>query len=183
MASILIRSLLAALLFAETTLSLQVSSNSPCTSLCLDPGQNTTSPSISNTLGSEITCVDKDYDSTPNGQRFMACVNCLQTSTASDDNGSDQEWFLCKSLCKVTRTTLILFNQIIYVLLWTRVCLDFNSHLTSFRPHVPRMDRVSRFSVRSRMATSFPPTRLNILTVQRIATPFWELLSMNVEHV
>jgi hypothetical protein len=89
--------LLAAIFLANPTLSLQVSSNSPCTLLCLDnPAQNATSLNGAGTLGSDITCVDEDYAGTPNGQRFKACVTCLQTSTASDANGSDQEWFLCK---------------------------------------------------------------------------------------
>lgn len=83
----LISSLLAVLFLAYTTISLQVSSNSPCTSVC-------TSSSSSSTLGSEIACLDADYAGTPTGQKFMSCVSCLQTSTASDENGSDQEWFL-----------------------------------------------------------------------------------------
>ncbi|KAH8798928.1 hypothetical protein F5882DRAFT_186454 [Hyaloscypha sp. PMI_1271] len=95
MASMFMSFLLATLFLASTTLSLQVSSNSPCTSLCLEnPAQNATSLDDTNTFGSDITCVDKDYAGTPNGQRFMACVICLQNSTASDANGSDQEWFL-----------------------------------------------------------------------------------------
>lgn len=97
MAFILMSSVLGALFLANPAVSIQVSSNSPCASLCLDnPTQNTTDPTISNTHASEITCVDSDYANSPVGEKFMSCVSCLQNSTASDDNGSDQEWFLCK---------------------------------------------------------------------------------------
>ncbi|KAE9374762.1 hypothetical protein N431DRAFT_503544 [Stipitochalara longipes BDJ] len=93
MTSIFMSFLLAALLLADTTFSLQVSSNSPCTSLCLDVGQNATTITT-NTSGGDITCQDADYVKTESGQKFISCVSCLQTSTASDEDGSDQEWFL-----------------------------------------------------------------------------------------
>jgi hypothetical protein len=171
MASRLMSSLLAALFLTETILSLQVSSNSPCTSLCLDPGQSATNTTASNTLGSDITCVDASYEGTPSGQRFMSCVNCLQTSTTSDDNGNDQGWFLCRCSCKATRTTLMSLDQIIYVLLWIRVCLGFNSHLILSLLNAPRLIHVNLSSELSRMATFSPPTRPSFLTVQRTTTP------------
>jgi hypothetical protein len=101
----------------------------------------------------------------------MSCVNCLQTSTISDDFGNDQGWFLCRFSCKATRTTLISLDQIIYVLLWIRVCLGSNTHLILFLLHAPRLIHVDLCSELSRMATFSPPTRLSFLTVQRTTTP------------
>jgi hypothetical protein len=113
MASMRLSSLLTLLFLSGPTLALQVSSKSPCTSLCLDASQNTTSSSSTSspTLGSDISCLDSDYAATSSGRRFMSCVSCLQTSTASDENGSDQQWFLCKLPYKGTRTQLTLLNR------------------------------------------------------------------------
>ena len=103
MASMRLSSLLTLLFLSGPTLALQVSSKSPCTSLCLDASQNTSSSSM--TLGSDISCLDSDYAATTGGRKLMSCVSCLLTSTASDENGSDQRWFLCKLPYKVTSDT------------------------------------------------------------------------------
>lgn len=171
MASMLMSSLLAVFFLAHTTISLQVSSNSPCTSVC-------TSSSSSSTLGSEIACLDADYAGTSTGQKFMSCVSCLQTSTASDENGSDQEWFLCKFSLRLTRKILTFLVQIIFVLLWMPVCLDFNGHPMLSPPNAPRVIHVSVCSSLSGMATLFPPTRPSILTAQRTATRSRAVLSI-----
>lgn len=153
MASILMRSLLVAFLLAHTTLSLQVSSTSPCSSVCLAPGQDASGPNVINTAGSDVICIDDNYATTPTGQRFMACVSCLQTSTASDENGSDQEWFICRFSCKPRSIISNVVDQIIYVLLWIRACSDSNSQETLSPHHVLSMEHANRFRSRSETVT------------------------------
>ena len=83
-------------IFTDLTCAIQVSPDSPCAPVCIDnPNSNVTDPDASTTFGSDITCIDEHYGNTPKGQKFVSCLNCLQTSTASSSGESDQEWFLC----------------------------------------------------------------------------------------
>jgi hypothetical protein len=118
-------------------------------------------------LGGEIACLDADYAGTPAGQKFMSCVSCLQTSTASDENGSDQEWFLCKFSLRLTRKILTFLVQTIYVSLWIRVYLDFNNRPILLVVHAQRAHHVVLFRSPSGMVTLSHPTRASILTAQR----------------
>ncbi|KAI1330198.1 hypothetical protein F5Y16DRAFT_396764 [Xylariaceae sp. FL0255] len=74
--------------------ALQVTPNSPCSSLCADPAGNTTDPNSFGTTNADITCLDSDYPTTQAGQRFESCLTCLQSSTFSSGSESDQLWFL-----------------------------------------------------------------------------------------
>lgn len=87
--------MLARFILATSVEALQVSPGSPCSSACLDsPISNASNAHASNTIGADITCFDKDYTNTTKGQKFVSCVNCLETSTASGRGESDQDWFL-----------------------------------------------------------------------------------------
>lgn len=88
-------SLLSILLLTPKALSLQVTPNSPCATLCMDdPSQNISDPNTSNTYPSDIVCADADYENTPVGRKFESCVNCLRNSTATGAGENDQSWFL-----------------------------------------------------------------------------------------
>ena len=70
----------------------RVTPNSPCTVVCVSNGSDP-----SNTAGSDIVCTDSGF-STAIGQKFEACVSCLQKSTFSNADENDQEWFICEFL-------------------------------------------------------------------------------------
>jgi len=84
-------------LLTHGALALQVTPNSPCASFCLDnPELDPSDPNSSNTNSADIVCQNADYNTTSAGTKFMACVNCLQTSTYSSGEEDDQSWFICK---------------------------------------------------------------------------------------
>lgn len=89
--------LLAALLSVSTTITtaLQVTPNSPCASLCLDPAglPGLDTPNIRK---EDIVCSNRDYAG-EKGQKFQGCMNCLQNSTYSQGSQNDQAWFMCES--------------------------------------------------------------------------------------
>lgn len=84
-------------------LSLEVTPNSACGSLCdkniaagADPSNADTK-----TYTSDLVCNDYEYDgstSTESGHRFKDCLTCELKSTATDANSneSDVYWALCK---------------------------------------------------------------------------------------
>lgn len=77
------------------TSALQVSPNSPCASFCVDSNDlDFSDPNSSNTKNDDITCYDSEYMSSPAGKKFQRCISCLQDSTFSQDDESDQLWFL-----------------------------------------------------------------------------------------
>lgn len=89
--------LLAALLSSTTiTTALQVTPNSPCASLCLDPA-GSADPSTPNIHEDDIVCSNRDYAG-EKGQKFQGCMNCLQNSTYSQGSQNDQAWFMCTFL-------------------------------------------------------------------------------------
>ncbi|KAK3308888.1 uncharacterized protein B0T15DRAFT_121747 [Chaetomium strumarium] len=74
--------------------ALQVTPNSPCSSVCRDSlDLDTSDPNSSNTKNSDISCQDADY-STAAGTKFKDCMTCLQSSTFSQGSESDTKWFL-----------------------------------------------------------------------------------------
>ncbi|KAH6636824.1 hypothetical protein F5144DRAFT_568835 [Chaetomium tenue] len=74
--------------------ALQVTPNSPCSSVCRDSlDLDVSDPNSSTTKNSDITCGDADYSS-PAGTKFKSCMTCLQTSTFSQGSESDTMWFL-----------------------------------------------------------------------------------------
>ncbi|KAL3473430.1 hypothetical protein BJX99DRAFT_233712 [Aspergillus californicus] len=77
----------AILLLGQLSLGLRTTPGSPCENRC--------SPSNS-TTGSEIVCLDHEYNSTDVGRKFKDCVDCqLQSPFADDISGqSDVEWGL-----------------------------------------------------------------------------------------
>lgn len=78
--------------------SLQVTPNSPCSSLCIDSNDlDISDPNSSNTVNDDITCYDTDFNATATGRKFQSCMTCLQDSSFSQGRESDQAWFLCKS--------------------------------------------------------------------------------------
>jgi hypothetical protein len=70
--------------------AIRVTPNSPCTKICLSNGSDP-----SNTSSSDIVCTDSGF-SKAIGQKFAACVDCLQKSTFSNADESDQEWLFCE---------------------------------------------------------------------------------------
>ncbi|KAI0166718.1 hypothetical protein GGR52DRAFT_581577 [Hypoxylon sp. FL1284] len=93
MASLIFTLLLS--LFAQYTVGLQVTPNSPCSSLCIDsPDLDLSDPNSSTTGNGDISCYDSEYSSSPKGQKFQSCMSCLQDSTFSQGSESDQLWFL-----------------------------------------------------------------------------------------
>ncbi|KAI1478011.1 hypothetical protein F4774DRAFT_181166 [Daldinia eschscholtzii] len=82
-------------LFAQHTTSLQVTPNSPCSSLCVDStGLDFSDSNSSNTRNSDISCYDTEYSTSPAGKKFQKCMSCLQDSTFAQGAESDQLWFL-----------------------------------------------------------------------------------------
>ncbi|KAM3081098.1 hypothetical protein ACMFMG_005051 [Clarireedia jacksonii] len=80
--------LISCLFVASITLALKVTPNSPCMSFCTDDQNN---QSID---GTEIVCQDDNFMTTTPGQKFKACITCLQLSTAAGDSQNDQNWFM-----------------------------------------------------------------------------------------
>lgn len=86
------------LLLVPRIWALQVSPNSPCAAICLDDGtKDASDPKTSNTYGSDIVCSDTSYTKTVTGEKFEACISCLQTSSFSESDENDQAWFICES--------------------------------------------------------------------------------------
>ncbi|KND93858.1 hypothetical protein TOPH_01832 [Tolypocladium ophioglossoides CBS 100239] len=75
---------------SASTSALQVTPNSPCAALCIDPSD----PNSSSTRGGDIVCEDAPLRSTPRGQKFQRCLGCLQGSAFAQGGESDQAWFL-----------------------------------------------------------------------------------------
>lgn len=93
----------------QQALSLHVVPGSSCTALC--SGQVISS----NTTIQEITCHDKDYNSTDVGQKFKDCISCeLQSETFDQSGQTDLGWAFCKS-GRMTR---------IWLLSWTPLLTD-----------------------------------------------------------
>lgn len=91
------------------TWALQVTPNSKCASICMDvAGQDPSDPNVSNTYGSDIVCNDADYSSTALGRKFENCINCLQNSSATSTEETDQSWFLCKSRLSLLKSLLLI---------------------------------------------------------------------------
>lgn len=78
----------------QPNLALHVVPGSNCTRLCSDRTED-----FSNTTTQDITCHDKDYNSTDVGKRFHDCVACeLQSETFEHGSGqTDLGWALCTS--------------------------------------------------------------------------------------
>lgn len=76
----------------QPVLALHVVPGSNCTVLCSDRIGD-----FSNTTTEDITCYDKDYNSTDVGKRFQDCVACeLQSETFEHGSGqTDLGWALC----------------------------------------------------------------------------------------
>lgn len=78
--------------------ALQVTPHSPCFSECTDSSTSDASnPDSSNTVPADIVCEDSDLTSTTTGVKWKSCMSCLENSTYSQGDESDQGWFLCES--------------------------------------------------------------------------------------
>lgn len=78
--------------------ALQVTPNSPCSSKCTDSSASDVSnPDSSNTVPADIVCQDADLTSTTTGVKWKTCMSCLENSTYTQGDESDQGWFLCES--------------------------------------------------------------------------------------
>ncbi|KAH6854303.1 hypothetical protein B0I37DRAFT_26105 [Chaetomium sp. MPI-CAGE-AT-0009] len=94
MAKLALYTLLALFSASRLSSALQVTPNSPCSSVCQDsPDLDASDPNSSTTQNSDITCEDAAY-SGPAGTKFKSCMKCLQTSTFSQGSESDTMWFL-----------------------------------------------------------------------------------------
>ncbi|CAK7202374.1 hypothetical protein SEUCBS139899_005097 [Sporothrix eucalyptigena] len=81
-------------LLIVSTLAIQVSPNSPCASLCIDNSSlDTSDPNSSTTTNADISCYDSDFVTSSAGQKWTSCMGCLQNSTFSQGDESDQAWF------------------------------------------------------------------------------------------
>lgn len=86
------------ILLTRLASALQVTPNSPCSSLCIDNASlDPSDPNSSNTYNSDIVCSDDDYASSPVGVKWQNCMSCLQNSTFSQGTENDQMWFLCRN--------------------------------------------------------------------------------------
>lgn len=85
--------LLVVLFFSPGASSLLVVPGSNCTAVC---SNNVIS---SNTTVDDITCIDKDYNSTDVGRSFQSCISCQMESHTFDHQTkqTDLGWALCKS--------------------------------------------------------------------------------------
>ncbi|KAK2004486.1 hypothetical protein LX36DRAFT_564291 [Colletotrichum falcatum] len=85
----------AAVSFASTAFSLDVTPGSDCAALCLG-GTNGTAmdASVSPTSSSDIVCEDQQYHTSGTGIKFKNCLNCLQKSQATKGSDSDTASFL-----------------------------------------------------------------------------------------
>lgn len=84
--------LLSLLLLGLTTpaAGLRSTAGSPCVDACNQRSNSTT--------GSEITCLDDEFQHTEKGSKFQNCVECQLRSNYSDSTSgqTDVEWGLCK---------------------------------------------------------------------------------------
>lgn len=90
------------LLLLRLARAVEVTPNSPCSSLCdnfisndSDPGDDRNSF----TLGKDVVCNDYEYVSTASGRKFKDCLKCELNSTATDSKTHQNEayWVLCAS--------------------------------------------------------------------------------------
>lgn len=73
--------------------ALQVTPNSPCSAKCIDDSTlDESDPNSSTTTTDHIVCEDARLA----GSKWKSCMTCLQNSTHSQGDESDQKWFLCK---------------------------------------------------------------------------------------
>jgi hypothetical protein len=74
--------------FSSLSLSMKVTSESPCQPVCAASAVGTTAD--------DVVCLDNQYASTTNGTNFQNCVECELASTAVDSDGAtDVNWGLC----------------------------------------------------------------------------------------
>ena len=80
-------------LSSPRVLTLHVVPGSNCTAVCT---QNVTS---SSTTSKDITCFDKEYNTTAVGTSFQSCISCEMESHTFDQQTkqTDLGWALCKS--------------------------------------------------------------------------------------
>ncbi|KAK3373773.1 hypothetical protein B0T24DRAFT_528711 [Lasiosphaeria ovina] len=87
--------LITLLVTSPLALALQVTPNSPCSSVCMDqPDLDQSDPTASNTKNSDIVCQDGALAKSATGTKWQTCMTCLQTSTFSKGGETDQGWFL-----------------------------------------------------------------------------------------
>lgn len=83
--------------------AVEVTPNSPCSSLCDNDISNESDPgsdSASFTIAKNVVCNDYEYDgpnSTVPGRKFKDCLTCELNSTATDSKTNQNEayWVLC----------------------------------------------------------------------------------------
>ena len=88
--------LLLALFYPLRVAAISATPNSPCASQCID--SSSLDPSDANsftTTASDMICDDGDFSLSAVGQKWMSCMNCLQSSTFVQGDQNDQMWFLC----------------------------------------------------------------------------------------
>ena len=82
--------------------AIEVTPNSPCSSLCLTNPSADPTDAASSTQNTMLVCDDWELSSsnqTKDGLKFHDCLACEANSTAFDkkSNQNDVYWFLCKS--------------------------------------------------------------------------------------
>lgn len=119
---------LLALILSYNVIALQVTPNSPCSSVCLDSSTlDRSDPNSSNTESTDIVCEDVALNSTSTGSKWKQCMTCLQSSTFEQGSESDQYWFICEfwsNLEKQSSSSLIRYPaQTIYVIALIIACM------------------------------------------------------------
>lgn len=101
-------------LLITPSLTIEVTPNSRCSSLCMD--SSTANPGLdmsSLTLKKDLVCSDSEYigsEQTPSGTKWKDCLSCEQKSNATDakTKQNDLYWFLC-TFCAFLPLVLVRF--------------------------------------------------------------------------
>lgn len=88
-------------LLIRPSLTIEVTPNSHCASLCMDKATNNPANDQSSlTVASDVVCSDAEYvgsEATLKGRKLNDCLSCEQKSNATDakTGQNDQYWLLC----------------------------------------------------------------------------------------
>lgn len=104
--------------------AIEVESNSPCHSTCGAPS----------TPAGALTCQDNGYNTTNDGRKMQACLECESTSTISNpSNGNDTGkadlyWFMCKWLVSIVPLPSFGSSVLLHMSRDHRAHLPFSQH-------------------------------------------------------
>ena len=114
---------IASVLLIRPSLTIEVTPNSHCSSLCLnEPTSNPEFDNSSLTLTNGVVCSDAEYvgfAQTPPGRKWNDCLSCEQNSAATDakTKQNDLYWLLCM-FCKFLLLSLSDFGGLSLMMTW-----------------------------------------------------------------